>query len=156
MNNNIIITGYTPDHQTGIADLLDGIQAEFTESIYARSTPGREVLLPPVTYWVALQDGVVVGTAGIAALAYGNAMLKGMMVQQEQRGTGLAARLLDAVLGYAATMGAEQLYLGTMTQFKAAQRFYNKHGFRRITMQELPADFIINPVDDVFFSLALH
>jgi hypothetical protein len=48
------------------------------------------------------------------------------------------------------------MYLGTMTQFKAARVFYINHGFTEITRDQLPADFVCNPVDDVFFYLQLN
>lgn len=155
MTASITITSYQLHHQPGISDLLDGIQGEFSQSIYAQNPPKNPL---PVKLWVALYNDVVVGTVGIILLSNGNAALKSMMVQKEFRGGdhGLSGSLMNRALQYARDAGAQNIYLGTMAQFKAAQQFYRKHGFVEITARDLPADFIINPVDDVFFRLQIN
>jgi hypothetical protein len=42
-----------------------------------------------------------------------------------------------------------------MDQFKAAQKFYEKNGFIKITENQLPKNFIHNPIDRVFYLLDL-
>jgi len=154
MNSEIIIKDHDPYYQPGISDLLDGIQSEFSESIYGRNPPTNPI---PVKLWLALHNDVVVGTVGIAALNNNNAALKSMMVQKEFRGAdkGVSGMLLDTALKYALSIDVQQIYLGTMTQFKAAQHFYRKHFFTEIGREQLPGDFVCNPVDDVFFRLLL-
>src|SRR5436853_40413 len=78
-----------------------------------------------------------------------SAAIKRMMVDKNYRGTvmGVSAGLLDACVSFARNSGAESVYLGTMSQFKAAQKFYLKHGFREITLEELPSDYTPNPID---------
>ncbi len=47
--------------------------------------------------------------------------------------------------------GMSCIYLGTMSQFKAAHKFYEKNGFKKIIISNLPLSFITNPIDDVFY-----
>lgn len=134
---------------------MDGIQSEFPQSIYAQNPPINTL---PVQLWSAMDGDIVVGTVGIVLLAGKNAVLKSMMVRKEYRGAavGLSARLMDMALQYADSNGARHIFLGTMTQFKAAHQFYRKNAFKQIGRQDLPADFVINPVDDVFFVRTLN
>ena len=43
-----------------------------------------------------------------------------------------------------------------MTQFKAAQKFYEKNNFTKIPQTVLPIDFTINPVDTIFYRRELN
>ena len=63
--------------------------------------------------------------------------------------------LLLNVLNWAKSNGVNTMYLGTMTQFKAAQKFYEKHHFTMIGVEQLPRDFPINPIDSIFYKLNL-
>ena len=51
---------------------------------------------------------------------------------------------------YCSTAKIPDVYLGTMIQFEAAQNFYMKNGFHHVLEQELPGDFMPNPLDKVF------
>jgi ribosomal protein S18 acetylase RimI-like enzyme len=52
------------------------------------------------------------------------------------RGTGLGARLLAEVVGYARSLGADSISLNTQTHNAAAQRLYERFGFRRTGEQQ--------------------
>ncbi|GJM81689.1 N-acetyltransferase [Paenibacillus sp. HMSSN-139] len=84
-------------------------------------------------YWVVEQDGRVLGGAGIAPFADSGEVceLQKMYLRAEIRGTGIAARLLETCLDFA-TRHYEQCYLETLQTMKAANRFYQKHGFRQL------------------------
>jgi putative acetyltransferase len=53
-------------------------------------------------------------------------------VAADQRGTGLAARLLGTASDFAGSQGATSLTLWSDSRFVAGHRFYAKHGFRRL------------------------
>ena len=85
-------------------------------------------------YWVAEDEsGRVVGGTGIGELpgVPGVCELQKMYCLPEARGTGAAGLLIDAALAFARTR-YEKCYLETFDNMKAAHRFYEKHGFRRI------------------------
>ncbi|NQZ22778.1 MAG: GNAT family N-acetyltransferase [Colwellia sp.] len=76
------------------------------------------------SYWIALVDDNVVGTVGLS-LKNDYAILKSMFLQKEFRGAsiGLSNMLLKKALTHCKTTKISEIYLGTMVQFKAAQRF---------------------------------
>jgi N-acetylglutamate synthase-like GNAT family acetyltransferase len=159
MSNEIAITAFRPEHQPGIDSLLDDIQQEYPETIYGPASKKmiEVALMRGRKYWVALDQDLVIGAIGLVLLADNNACLKSMFLKKEYRGESrqIANALLMTALFYAKEQNAKQILLGTMMQFKAAQAFYIKHGFTPIPENKLPADFIKNPVDKVFFKLIL-
>jgi N-acetylglutamate synthase-like GNAT family acetyltransferase len=160
MDKEIIINSFVSEYQPGIDILLSSIQQEFPEIIYG--TESKKItdvaFLPGRRYWVALDQDKVIGTIGIVLLKNNTACVKSMFLQKDYRGGGrqIAQRLLVTALNHARQLAAERIFLGTMIQFKAAYAFYIKHGFELIREEELPADFIKNPVDKVFFRLVLR
>ena len=132
---------------------MKAIQDEFDEEIYSSPVDFASLSgLPGRKYWVALHNDEVVGTVGVIEINEGNAILKSMMVHRDYRGQGGTAQaLLGVATNFAISNGCRKMYLGTMIQFIAAQKFYQKIGFTEIKEDDLPADFISNPVDKVFF-----
>ena len=85
-------------------------------------------------YWVAEDEtGRVVGGVGIGELD-GEAdvcELQKMYCLKEARGTGAANLLIEAALAFARER-YKSCYLETFGNMTAAQKFYEKHGFRRL------------------------
>ncbi len=150
-NTPIQIITYLPKYQIGITKMLAEIALEFEESIFSIS-PNRGPILPN-PYWLALQKKEVVGTVGLLPISNHKAILKSMMVKKSFRGKalGLSNLLLQTAIHWCQTNAINQVYLGTMTQFKAAQSFYQKNGFQQISKDKLPSDFINNPLDSIYF-----
>lgn len=85
-------------------------------------------------YWVAeVPDGALVGGAGIGELAgiSGVCELQKMYCLPEARGSGVSHLLMDAALDFARAHYS-RCYLETLENMTAAQRFYEKYGFKRI------------------------
>ncbi len=84
-------------------------------------------------YWVAEQDGVIVAGVGVGALVgYPSVCeLQKMYCLPQARGSGISHRLMETALSHAA-LYYEQIYLETMENMVAAQRFYEKYGFQRL------------------------
>jgi len=80
-------------------------------------------------FWVALDNGRVVGTVGIRDFGEKLAKLRRMFVQKEYRGTGLGQRLLDTALQFACDMGYTKITLNTHKNMKRAHHFYKKNNF---------------------------
>lgn len=94
---------------------------------------------PRAAYFVAERDGVVLGGAGIAQLAGGDAdtcELKKMYLLPEARGLGVGQRLLDRSLAAAAAAGFRRCYLETLANMVEAQRLYERNGFRSLCAPE--------------------
>ncbi len=85
-------------------------------------------------YWVAEnKEGQIVGGVGIGRLSGIEDVceLQKMYCLPEVRGCGLAHKLIEEALQYAANY-YQRCYLETLDNMKAAQRFYEKYGFQRI------------------------
>lgn len=84
-------------------------------------------------YWVAEDvDGKIVGGVGIGQLprAEGVCELQKMYCLPEARGTGVAHTLMKTALDYAKEYYT-RCYLETLENMVAAQKFYEKYGFKR-------------------------
>ena len=68
---------------------------------------------------------------GLSRLAH-RAEVSNVFVSPDYRGTGLSARLWDAVENYARSQGIQQLELAVNAENTAALRFYERRGYRKI------------------------
>lgn len=159
------IVPFSPAHQEGVVALISGIQrGEFGLAITPQDQPdlmdipgfyvdGR---LGPGGFWVGLDEaGAVAGCIALLNIGGGQGALRKMFVASGQRGTGLAAALLETLVAWCAGAGVGQLYLGTTDRFLAAHRFYEKHGFTRLHKANLPPTFPVMVVDSVFYARAI-
>jgi N-acetylglutamate synthase-like GNAT family acetyltransferase len=58
-------------------------------------------------------------------------------------------------LAHACAQGIVEIFLGTTDRFLAAQRFYEKKGFKELQKAALPKTFPIMAVDSKFYVLSL-
>jgi len=163
MSENIRISTYQPQYQQQIIDLILPIQQnEFGSSITLNDQP--DLLDIPTVYqqgngnfWLALQSDRVIGT--IAAIDIGNDQLtlRKMFVAAPYRGQaiGVGGQLLKTLRDWAIDRNIVEIYLGTIEAFKAAHRFYEKHGFQQIPESDLPATFPKMKGDKLFYRLVL-
>jgi len=158
--NTIKIVEYQLEHQPGIDEMMRGIQEEYAELITTeRSIKLYEAYkLPNQKYWVALHGDRVVGTVGLILISNHNAVLKRMMADKEYRGreTQLGKRLLATTIEWAKKNGTRTIYLGTMGQFKAAQKFYLNQGCVEVPLESLPEDMPVNTMDSIHYKLEIR
>ena len=123
------IVTYESAHQNGIDEMTNEIALEFDEQIFPK--PTRETPIVPDKYWVAVNNGKIVGSVGILVVENDFGVLKKMMLKKEFRGKGLgiSKTLLETVTEWCKKNRIPKLYLRTMNQFKAAQSFYKKKQF---------------------------
>lgn len=133
--------------------MMEGIALEFKEPIF--TTQSKKISdvfeLANHRFWVATDGAKVIGTVGMVTLNNENLVLKSMFVDKEARGKGISDLLLSTVIKQATQDHYKTIYLGTMFQFKAGQRFYEKKGFTKCERTDLPADFPINTLDTIFY-----
>jgi putative acetyltransferase len=93
----------------------------------AYAKPGR-------AYFVVELDGKVRGGGGVAPLdgETGVCELRKMYFLPELRGRGAGDALMRRCLNAASALGYRRCYLETLTGMDAAQRLYDKHGFKPI------------------------
>ncbi len=145
------IVTYENVHQCGIDKMMNEIALEFDAQIFTK--PTKETPIIPDKYWVALDNGKVIGTVGVIVIENDFGILKNMMLAKEFRGKEfeISKKLLETAIEWCKKNSVSKLYLGTMSQFIAAQSFYKKNGFKQISKNELPNNFLINSLDTLFF-----
>ena len=109
-------------------------------------------------FWVAAIDDRVIGSVSLVDLGQQNSALRKMFVAAEFRGSehAVAANLLSTLITHAREKDLMRIYLGTTSAFRAAHRFYEKHGFDRIERDDLPDNFAFMKVDTRFYRLNLN
>jgi GNAT superfamily N-acetyltransferase len=153
MNSKIQIEPYTEKYRQEVELLIKSIGEEFSEPI---STSGESKKpFSADRYLVAIKDHEVAGTISITRLDDGNSVLRRMFLHKSYRGQGIAARLLQEIVIWARGNNIHAIYLGTMTQFEGAQKFYEKQSFKKLDIEFLPKDFPINPIDSIYYKLNL-
>jgi GNAT superfamily N-acetyltransferase len=157
----ITISPFTDANLDGVVALIVPIQQkEFGIPISLEDQP--DLLAIPAFYqkgngnfWVALENGKVVGTIALVDIGNGQGALRKMFVQADLRGGGVARQLLETLLDWCRSRKMKGVYLGTTAQFLAAHRFYEKNGFSLIDKSDLPAAFPVMGVDSRFYYLNL-
>jgi N-acetylglutamate synthase-like GNAT family acetyltransferase len=134
----------------GVRDLILGIQqGEFGFPITWDDQPDLHDIAGwyrrgAGEFWVAEDAaGRVVGTVGLRAIGGGAGALRKMFVAKVWRGPeqGVALSLVETLLAHARARGLATILLGTTEAFRAAHRFYEKCGFRRVDGATLPDAF---------------
>jgi GNAT superfamily N-acetyltransferase len=154
-----LVREFVPDDAGRVQQLVLGIQREeFGVPVTLEEQPDlRDV---PAHYqqgrggfWVAADEGELVGTIGLLDIGQRQGALRKMFVAPSHRGAaiGVGAALLRTCLEQAAAAGMSDVLLGTTEQFVAAHRFYEKSGFSRIPPEALPAHFPRMRLDTRFY-----
>ncbi len=124
------------DDGDAIAHLIAACFAEYPGCVFDRAAEFPELDAIATHFagqmgamWVAEWGGGLVGCLAVRPTPSGSAELLKVYVAADQRGTGLARRLLAEAERYAAEGGIERMELWSDTRFTRAHRFYVKHGF---------------------------
>lgn len=115
-----------------LAALLDAPDAfgssHAREAAYGEAEWRGFVALGPM--WLAVDDGRDVGmVSGGTSRDTGEPWVFAMWVEPASRGRGIAAQLLDAVVGWARTTGYRRVGLDVTDRAPAARRCYERYGF---------------------------
>ena len=157
------IEPFSAEYGEQVIRLIVGIQrGEFGIPITAEEQPDLKDI--PGFYrrgngnfWVAVEAGRVLGTISLLDIGEGRGALRKMFVDSAHRGpeAGIAGKLLERLMAWAAERGMGEILLGTTPKFLAAHRFYEKNGFREIPVGTLPPSFPVMKVDTKFYRRSL-
>ncbi len=155
----ISIQPFTQEYQQQVIDLIVSIQAqEFGVSITADDQPDLKDIKNYYqknagNFWIALEADKIVGTIALVDIGNQQGALRKMFVKKEYRGKPLliGQQLIDTLLQSAQQNNLAQIFLGTVPNYYAAHRFYEKNGFVRINKSDLPNNFQVMPVDKIFY-----
>lgn len=87
---------------------------------------------PDITFWSAWEGRTLVGCGALKELASDHGEIKSMHTAAAHRGKGVAARLVEHILGVARARGYRRVSLetGTPAAFEPARALYARYGFR--------------------------
>lgn len=108
-------------------------------------------------FWLALEDGRLVGSIGIMPCGRDIAVLKKFFVYESHQGepVHLGRQLYAVFLRFAKERGFRTILLDTPRNTVRAHKFYEKAGFRRVEESEPPVAFSHPYRDCDFFLLQL-
>lgn len=140
---NLIINIQTKEYAVAITQ-KDQSDLEDISSYYCRGSGN---------FWIALAGEQVIGTIALIDIGNHQGAIRKMFVAQEYRGKnkGIAQQLLNTVFNWCREKNINEIFLGTVSVLKAAQRFYEKNGFEKITQKQLPKSFPVMSVDTEFY-----
>lgn len=153
------VVPFVPRHAAGVVDVILPIQqVEFGVPITLDDQPDLRDIpgfyqRDGGNFWVALVGARVIGTIALLDIGGGRGALRKMFVARDHRGaaSGVARRLLDVLVAWCRARDIREVYLGTTEHFRAAHRFYEKHGFVEVARAALPATFPVMTVDTKFY-----
>jgi len=162
-NMPFTILPFESKYQSEVVDLIERIQVgEFDLPIEEAQQKELESIPQSFqknkgNYWIALFKNKVIGTIAVIDIGHNALELRDVFLDQEYREqkTGFAKKLLDTVLNWSKEHDIQTIYLGTTLKFKAAHRFYEKHGFCEITRQQMPSYCQPMDCDEKFYRLDL-
>jgi amino-acid N-acetyltransferase len=118
-----------------IIDHAQPYRAAIIELLAAEKLPVEDLPQTLDSFIVAIQDGEVIGVAGIEIYgAYG--LLRSLAVKQEYRSLGIAGKLLGRIDAMSGLKQLSALYLLTET----APGYFEKKNFYKITREDVPAE----------------
>ncbi|MEJ1238765.1 GNAT family N-acetyltransferase [Chryseolinea sp. T2] len=102
------------------------------------SDPRGQILEKDGFIWVALSNGIVVGTAALIKEEHGTYELAKMSVAPEFRGKGVGRMLITTCIEKARSIGAEKIELFSNHQLGPALKLYESVGFRYVPVSNSP------------------
>lgn len=162
-NVSFIIQPFEEKYQPEVIGLIERIQVEeFNISIEEAQRKELQSISHSFqknkgNYWIALLDGKVIGTIAVIDIGHSSFELRDVFLDKKYRSqkTEFAKKLLNTVFDWAKEHEVDTIYLGTTLAFKAAHRFYEKHGFREISREDMPSYCQPMDCDEKFYCLDL-
>lgn len=108
-------------------------------------------------FWLAKNDGALIGTVGLMPYSAEIAVLKKFFVYEDYQGepNHVGKKLYDVLLTFAKEKGYKTILLDTPHNTERAHKFYRKAGFREVDEDALPIKFSHPYKDCDFFLLEL-
>ncbi|MBH0175699.1 GNAT family N-acetyltransferase [Fictibacillus sp. 23RED33] len=158
-----VILEYTEEYQNEVIEMISHIQTkEYNVAITQEDQPDlfnvkNFYQTGNGNFWVALYNNKVIGTVSLLDIGNQQVALRKMFVKSEFRGSEykVANTLLNHAIEWAKEKSVKTISLGTTPQFLAAHRFYEKNGFIKIDMDQLPFNFPVLSVDKMFYQFRL-
>ncbi len=120
--------------EEGFDARFEALVADIVAAFVARHDPVREA------GWIAEREDRRVGSIFVVIEDAKTAKLRLVLLEPDQRGTGLAQRMLETAMDFARAAGFTRMRLWTHESHIAAGRLYARNGFR-CTQSEVKQSF---------------
>ncbi len=104
-------------------------------------------------FWIAIEDGKVIGTLALMNKGNGNAVLKKGFVRAEDRKRGILSQLYDRLLSFAELKGITTFIFDTPSVATNCHQYFEKRGYRKILKEELPFDYTYPDRDSYLYMM---
>lgn len=156
---NVRIEVYDRKYHQHVTDLILHIQRnEFEVPITREEQPDLnsiETFYQKGTgnFWIAVVDTKVVGTIALIDIGNSQVALRKMFVHERYRGAPnyTGQLLMNVAFEWMREKNVNEVILGTLDRFVAAQKFYLRNGFIEVLKKDLPSNFPAMRLDNRFF-----
>ena len=100
--------------------------------------PEEKIITPGGCIFLAMNNGKIIGTAGLAKEHEGVYELVKMAVDPAYHGQGIGRVLLERCIEEARKLNAKKIYLFSNSQLTVALKMYAKYGFRHVEVTDSP------------------
>jgi GNAT superfamily N-acetyltransferase len=143
LEREITIVDYEPKHHDAFramnVEWLDKYDLKETHDLMVLDDPQGTILDRGGYIWIAIADGVAVGSAALMKEEEENVFeLAKMAVLPAYQGRGISRKLIEKCLEKARVIGAKKLILFSNHQLETAISLYKKYGFRHVEVTHSP------------------
>ena len=157
------IISYDDKYKNQVIDLILHIQnVEYSVGLSIEDQPDlidivKSYFTDGGSFWVAIDNGRVIGTLGLQKRENQVGILKKFFVCKEYRGKefGVSIKLYDELLKYAKMKKIKSIILDTPAVANRSHSFYKKIGFKEITKEQLPIKYDFPDRNSLLFILRL-
>lgn len=107
-------------------------------------------------FWVAIDNGQVVGTIALMRIDDEWSVLKKFFVHADYRSRRVGLRLYEKLLEFARSKGYRHIILDTPSVATKSHSFYERAGFRRIGKQELQVQYSYPDRQSILYQLDIR
>jgi GNAT superfamily N-acetyltransferase len=156
---NVIVEKYSAQYHQQVVDLILHIQRdEFEVPISIEDQPDLNSIetfyqCGNGNFWIARTNSTVVGTIALIDIGNNEVALRKMFVDADYRGKpfNVGQALMDEVFEWMIIRNCVAVYLGTLERFVGARKFYEKNGFVKVSIDDLPKTFPRMKLDTTFY-----
>jgi GNAT superfamily N-acetyltransferase len=98
-------------------------------------------------FWVAEEDGAVVGSVAIRPKEGTTCELKRLYLRPNKRGSGLGQKLYEHAEAFARTAGYDRIWLDSSRRFARAHKLYERNGY--VLLEQIDNDWEDNVYEKV-------
>ena len=138
-DNSLPIRPATDSDGDQIANMIELIFAEYPGCHFVRDE-FPELAHPATAFtnengvlWVIDRDGLITGCVGVVRDRSDSSLfeLRKLYLRQQERGKGIAIRLIDMVESHARAHGGDRVHLWSDTRFERAHHVYFREGYTK-------------------------